>query len=139
MPTPRDHHGAAVVGDEIVVLAGRDDVTELLTVNEIYSAASDTWRSSADVPTGRSGVAAVEREGRVYLFGGEQFEPRGTFDEAERYDPATDSWEALPPMPTARHGLGAAVVDGAIHVIAGGPQRGLTYSAVNEVLSTGGD
>ncbi|MCC5988564.1 MAG: hypothetical protein JJT95_12845 [Pararhodobacter sp.] len=88
---------------------------------------------------GRSGVAAVEREGRVYLFGGEQFEPRGTFDEAERYNLATDSWEMLPPMPTARHGLGAAVIDGAIHVITGGPQRGLSYSVVNEVLSAGGD
>ena len=134
MPTPRDHHAPAVVDGEIVVLAGRNPETELLTVNEIYSADSDSWRSGAEVPTGRSGVAAVAYAGEAYLFGGEQFEPPATFDEAERYDVAADRWEALPPMPTPRHGLGAAVVGGAIHVIAGGPERGLSYSGVNEVL-----
>ena len=139
MPTPRDHHGAAVVGADIVVIAGRNPETELLTVNEIYDADGDSWRTGADVPTGRSGVAAVTHDGAVYLFGGEQFDPPATFDEAERYDLAADSWDSLPPMPTARHGLGAAVVDGAIHVIAGGPERGLSYSAVNEVLRPSGN
>jgi len=36
-------------------------------------------------------------------------------------------------MPTARHGLGAAVVDGGIAVVGGGPEAGLTYSAVTEL------
>jgi N-acetylneuraminic acid mutarotase len=86
------------------------------------------------VPTGRSGVAAAVLGARVYLFGGEMFEPRSTFDAAERYDPAADRWVVLPPMPTARHGLGAAALDGRIHVISGGPQAGLTFSDVHEVL-----
>ena len=135
LPTPRDHHAAASVQGEIVVIAGRNPETELLRVNEIYDPESDSWRGGADVPTGRSGVAAVELDGLVYLFGGEQFDPADTFDEAERYDPAQDEWVAMAPMPTARHGLGAAVMDGRIHVVSGGPGRGLTYSDVHEVLT----
>jgi len=134
LPTPRDHLAAAVVGGEIVVLAGRNAVSAVLTATEIYDPATDTWRTGAPVPTGRSGVAAAVLGARVYLFGGEMFDPRSTFDAAERYDPAADLWEVLPPMPTARHGLGAAALDGRIHVIAGGPRAGLTFSDVHEVL-----
>jgi hypothetical protein len=134
LPTPRDHIGAAAVDGEIVVLAGRDATSHELTVNEIYDVAADAWRTGADVPTGRSGVAVVEQGGRVYLFGGETFSPRRTFDEAERYDPAADSWAILPPMPTARHGLGAGVLDGRIHVVSGGPEAGFAFSDAHEVL-----
>ena len=78
---------------------------------------------------------AVALDGFVYLFGGEMFSPRRTFDEAERYDPRADRWAALPPMPTARHGLGAGMLDGRIHVISGGPVAGLAFSDAHEVLS----
>ena len=134
LPTPRDHLAAAAVGGEIVVLAGRNAVSAVLTATEIYDAATDTWRTGAPVPTGRSGVAAAVLGARVYLFGGEMFDPRSTFDAAERYDPAADRWEVMPPMPTARHGLGAAALEGRIHVISGGPRAGLTFSNVHEVL-----
>ena len=36
---------------------------------------------------------------------------------------------------TARHGLGAGALDGRIHVVSGGPEAGLAFSAVNEVLT----
>ena len=126
MPTPREHLAAAAIGTQIVVLAGRTSDTFTLTTNEIYDAATDSWRRGADVPTGRSGIAAIALDGKAYLFGGEQFDRGGsTFAETKRYNLATDSWQRLPDMPTARHGLGAAVVDGLIYVIAGGPQAGL--------------
>ena len=136
LPTPRDHIAAITIDNEIVVLAGRNAATFTLTVNEIYNVITDTWREGADVPTGRSGVAAVELDGFVYLFGGETFDPPTTFDEAERYDPRSDSWAALPLMPTARHGLAAGVLDGRIHVVSGGPQAGLAFSDIHEVLTT---
>ena len=134
LPTPRDHIGAAAAGGAIVVLAGRDGTSHELTSNEIYDVAADTWRDGAPVPTGRSGVAVVELKGQVYLFGGETFSPRRTFDEAEIFDPLTDSWAVLPPMPTARHGLGAGVLDGRIHVVSGGPEAGFAFGDTHEVL-----
>ena len=59
LPTARNHLAAAVVGDAIVTLGGRNDDTYLLPLNEIYDLTTDTWRTGASVPTGRSGVAAV--------------------------------------------------------------------------------
>jgi N-acetylneuraminic acid mutarotase len=116
------------------VLAGRDASSSVLTATEIYQPATDTWREGLAVPTGRSGVAAAVLGTRVYLFGGESLGPSSTFEAAERYDPVADRWETMPPMPTARHGLGAASLDGRIHVISGGPEAGLTFSDVHEVL-----
>jgi len=89
------------------------------------------------VPTGRSGVAAIELEGSIYLFGGESDNPSATFNNVERYNPETDRWEELPPMPTARHGLGAGVLAGSIHVVSGGPQAGMSFSDAHEVLTPG--
>jgi N-acetylneuraminic acid mutarotase len=99
--------------------------------------ATGTWRKGSDVPTGRSGVAAIELDGLIYLFGGETFSPPTTFNNVERYDPRANSWVELPPMPTARHGLGAGVIGGSIHVVSGGPQAGLSFSDVHEVLIPG--
>jgi hypothetical protein len=115
------------------VLAGRDDTSDTLTYNEIYVIDEDTWRVGSPVPTGRSGIAVVERDGWVELFGGETFQPNRTFPEAERFDSAEDRWEALPAIPRARHRLGAAVIDGRIHVVSGGPQAGFSFSDVHEV------
>ena len=137
LPTPRNHIAAVAISDEIVVLAGRNAATFTLTVNEIYNVATGTWRAGADVPTGRSGVAAVEFDGFVYLFGGETDDPSATFDDAERYDPKTDGWAKVPPMLTARHGLAAGVLADGIHVVSGGPQAGMAFSDVHEVLKPG--
>ena len=135
MPTPRNHHGAAVVDGRIHVLAGRVGDEFELTAHEIYDPATDSWSDGPALPTGRSGVAVVERQGRVYVFGGETFtDPARTFDEAEAFDPESGQWERLPPMPTARHGLGAAVIDDVIYVVSGGPDPGYAYSAANERL-----
>jgi N-acetylneuraminic acid mutarotase len=138
MPTPRNHHGAAALGDRIHVIAGRVGRSFEMTTHEIYDPADDAWRAGPPLPTGRSGIAVVVRDGRIYVFGGETFtEPARTFDDAERFDPATGAWDVLAPMPTARHGLGAATVDGTIFVVSGGPGPGFTFSSVNEALARG--
>lgn len=136
MPTPRNHHGAAVLEGRIHTIGGRVGQDFTMTTHEVYDPATDTWSAAPPLPTGRSGLAAVALQGRMYVFGGEALSPvHKTFSEAERYDPRARKWEAMPPMPTARHGLGAAVLGGAIHVISGGPQPGAAFSGLHEVLT----
>jgi N-acetylneuraminic acid mutarotase len=106
-----------------------------LTVHEVFDPAAGAWQAAAPIPTGRSGIAVVERSGRIYVFGGESAR---TFDDAERYDPAAGAWLRLPPMPTARHGLGAAVLGDQIHVISGGPSPGFSFGSAHERLGPGG-
>jgi N-acetylneuraminic acid mutarotase len=125
-----------VVGTAIIVLGGRNGRTSTMTTNEIYDTATGQWRQGADVPTGRSGVAAVSLGGYVYFFGGEQFDRgQSTFDEAERYDPTADQWARLPDMPTPRHGLAAAAIGGQIYVVSGGPEAGFAFSDIVERLT----
>jgi N-acetylneuraminic acid mutarotase len=134
MPTPRDHLGAATVGDKIYAAGGRININfgENVDANEVYGS-SDSWTSASPLPTARSGIAAASLGGRIFVFGGEANE--GTFDENEAYNPETDMWESLEPMPTARHGLGAAVVGDTIYVIGGGQTPGGSVSALNEAFT----
>ena len=73
------------------------------------------WTTLARVPTPRSEVAAVELEGKIYVFGG--FGTGSTANEV--YDPATDVWRQLAPIPTPVNHAGAVALDGTIYLIAG--------------------
>jgi N-acetylneuraminic acid mutarotase len=123
------------VAGKIYAIGGRvdGDYHRNLSVTEVYDPATDSWARVADLPTARSGIAAAEVDGRIYVFGGEGGD--GTFHENEAYDPAHDTWKAMAPMPTARHGLGSAVVDGRIYVLSGGPTPGGSFSNLNEVFT----
>jgi N-acetylneuraminic acid mutarotase len=135
MRVPRNHHAAAVFDGRIYVFGGRDETTFLLDAAEVFDPATGRWSDIAPLPTGRSGIGAAVSGYSIVVFGGEVAGAQShTFANAEAYDPAADKWQVLLPMPTARHGLGVATIGGSIFVIAGGPQPGLTESAVNEVL-----
>jgi hypothetical protein len=140
---PRDHLAAATVtlaendlaSVQLHVIGGRSDLEFSLNLDAHESSqplAFRGWSTLASLPTARSGIAAVELDARIYVFGGEGQD--GTFDTVEAYDPETDSWQAMPPMPTARHGLGAAVVGDTIYVIGGGPEPGLSVTGANEAF-----
>ena len=103
-----------------------------LTANEAYDPRTDSWRSLAPMPTGRSGIAGAALNGRIYVFGGEN--PFKTYNENESYDVATDTWQAHSRMPTARHGLTAAAFGESIYVIAGGRTPGGSESDLNEAF-----
>ena len=135
MPTPRDHLAVGVVNDKLYTIGGRVDgsYARNLQVNEEYNSTSDAWRSSARMPTARSGIAAAVLGGRIFVFGGEA--PSGTFNQTESYSPASDTWTTWNPMPTARHGLGAAALGQSIYVVSGGPSPGGSYSSANEVFT----
>ena len=53
------------------------------------------WSRLTSMPTPRSEVAAVELDGKIYVFGG--FGRGAVANEA--YDPATDTWSRLAPIP----------------------------------------
>lgn len=130
LPTGREHLGAAYLDGVVYTASGR--LGRRGTEFEAYDVEAQEWTVLPDVPTGRSGVAVVAFQGQIYVFGGEI--PGGrTFDHAERFDPATGTWQEVAPMPSARHGLGGVAVPDGIMVIGGGPDPGLSHSAVTEI------
>ncbi len=130
LPFVRGDHGATVLDGKIYVQGGLGDVLQ------VYDPAADSW-STFNAPKGRFGVASIAFEGRMYEFGGSEYQslccggpiPSRTVD---RFDPVTGTWALLPSMPTARTGLAAAVVGGAAYVI-GGSLTGGASSAVSVV------
>ncbi|MCW2722476.1 serine/threonine-protein kinase, partial [Pseudonocardia sp.] len=109
-------HGAAVVGDKIVVVGGQAG-GKLVPTTEVFDGAA--WTDAAPIPTPREHLSATTDGTYVYAVGGRDLSSDKNTFAFERFDPATGTWQSLPTMPTARGGVAATCVDGRI-VAAGG-------------------
>ncbi len=143
MPTPRNSHAAAVIDGEVFVVGGRRNVMtsggrleiENLDVLEAYNPKTDTWRRLAPMPEAQGGLAAAAMNGKLYVFGGEQFSPdTKVFSSCWTYNPKSNTWQSLPDMRTPRHGLAAAAIGKKIFVVGGAIRAGFGAVAINEVL-----
>jgi N-acetylneuraminic acid mutarotase len=144
-PTARNSAASAVIDGKIYVVGGRTFSRNAdgsarqvnLPTLEVYDPATDRWETRASMPQAQGGLAAAAANGKLYVFGGEQWVPEHkVFGESWVYDPKTDRWEALPPLPTPRHGLGASALGNRIHVFGGATKTGgNTATAVHEVLN----
>jgi non-specific serine/threonine protein kinase len=123
---PRGAAGAAVVGDTLYVVGGRDS-TVLTGATEAFDGTS--WRERAAIPTPRDHLGAVSDGHVLYAVGGRFLSPAATADSFERYDPSRDAWTGLPPLPTARGGIGVTLAGGRI-VVAGGEDASNVYAQV---------
>ena len=123
---PRGAHAAAVLGDLLVVVGGRNDDV-LIGPTETFD--GTTWSDRAAIPTPRDHLAAAADGQAVYAVGGRALDPNRMFTALERYDPARDAWESLPAMPTARGGLGASLLDGRL-IVSGGESSSVVFPQV---------
>jgi Kelch motif len=115
---PRAAGGAAVVGDEIVVVGGRvGNPGQLVTQTEVYDGTS--WRDAADIPLPGDHLAVTADWSYLYAVGGRKFSADSNTVAVQRYDPKADRWTALTPTPEPVSGAGAAIVDGRLIVVGG--------------------
>lgn len=142
-PSARNSAAGAVIGNKLYVVGGRQMVVQAdgrsrpvnVATLEVYDPATDRWETRAPMPLAQGGLAAAAHDGKLYVFGGEQFVPQAkVFGESWVYDPALDRWSALPGMATPRHGHGAAVVGNRIYLMGGGVKVGVAASAVHEAF-----
>lgn len=123
---PRGAAAAAVVGDTLYVIGGRD-AGLLIGPTEAFDGAS--WHDRAPIPAPRDHLAAASDGRALYTAGGRFLDPGRTSDAFERYDPAADAWVELPVLPTARGGLGLAW-EGNRLVAAGGEDASRVFPQV---------
>jgi N-acetylneuraminic acid mutarotase len=141
-PPVEIHHFQPVVwNDEILLLGamtgGYPGETPLPDIH-VYTPATDTWSTSAEIPADRrrGGAGAVLHNDKLYLVCGITDGHRGGhvawFDE---YDLKTGEWRQLPDAPRARDHFQAVVHDNKLYALAGRT----TVAATNPFANTIGE
>jgi N-acetylneuraminic acid mutarotase len=143
LPTAIWGYSSAVVDNKIYLIGGGNKTLDGIypvTLNQIYTPATNTWNSAKDVPNGLWHAAAgattdVLAPKRIYVLGGSYSE--AAYNLTQTYDPETDAWTTCTPMPTSRWSLGVAVIDDELYAI-GGKTEGGDFSTVNEKYTPSG-
>ena len=131
---PRDHTTGIASGGRFYVLAGREGSNNY-TAAERYDPRRRRWERLPNMGRERGGIASVRlADGRIVVFGGEDFNTGNTIREVELFNPRTRRWRRLPDMRTPRHGLGGAARGNRMFSIVGGPQPGFHFSDSIEYL-----
>ena len=145
MPRARDHFHAAVVGNKLYAIAGRQGgdsgfFNAVIGPVDVYDFSTGTWSTlpaSLNIPTPRAGTGAAVLGDEIIIIGGEG--NGNAYNNVEAFNTTTLTWRSLAPMPTARHGIQAAVCNGGIYIAAGGTaQGGGQLSNIHEVLFPNG-
>ncbi|XP_021932600.1 kelch-like protein 10 isoform X2 [Zootermopsis nevadensis] len=113
---PRGYHGTAVIGFNIYVLGGFNDV-EYLNSCRCFNAVTKTWSEVAPMNSCRSYFCVAVLGEVVYAIGGHNGFHR--FKTAERYDYNTNQWSLIAPMSTERSDASATELNGKIYVVGG--------------------
>ena len=135
MPTGRVGLGAAVVGNKIYAIGGRDGNSphsgSPLNVVEVYDIAKGAWSEEdyTPMPTSRMDIySTISHNGKIYVIGG--YDGASALDTVEMYDPTKDEWVALEPMTTPRSNLTASIKGNTIYAIGGINTAGSKLSTV---------
>lgn len=125
-PTARGAAATAVIGDELYLAGGGDELRALRTF-EIFDFTTRTWRRGPDLPLATEHVSGMSYGGDFYVFGGRPAYGGGVYSTAFRYRPGAGQWERLTDMRRGRAGF-AAVESCAGPVVYGGEDPGSTAS-----------
>jgi DNA-binding CsgD family transcriptional regulator len=115
---------------------GNDDPIGSVFPTAPSGESADRWRTHAQMPTPRNGLAVVAHNDLIYAIGGVSNE--GVTGKLEVYDPLDDAWTTGSPKPTPVGFVSAAVVGDLIYVpggigLAGGNGADREFEDVLEV------
>jgi DNA-binding CsgD family transcriptional regulator/N-acetylneuraminic acid mutarotase len=99
------------------ILLTRKQVSLSTIPSQVVPTAESRWKTLADMPTARIGLALSVYENLVYAIGGDT--GQGVTGVVERYNPVTDSWAALTKKPVPVADVNAVVIGGKIYVPGG--------------------
>lgn len=127
LPLQRVYAGDAVIGDDLYVIAGAMDTSNLSTMtSECQRVNLLTTRITAlpEYPGGAVMLPACAVVGeRIYAFGGAHSETSATVAntaESHAYNVKGNSWKAICPLPVAVRGHAACALDDSHILVAGG-------------------
>jgi len=126
-PERRDHFSAAVVGNKMVAAAGRTTSIGfggMVAKTDTYNFSTNSWTSSASIPTPRAGSMIGVAAGNLIVMGGETNTQIPAHSEVEAFDVASNRWRSLPDLILGRHGGAGGVINNILHAITGNSVRG---------------
>jgi len=123
-PEPSEELWGASAGGKLYVFGAIAPGWKPKSLVYEYDPDSNSWTKKKNMPLGMHHVAAIELDGKIYMFGGFKYPDSGKpgwqpIDNAWEYDAASDTWKALAPMPTKRGSANAVAHGGKIYVIGG--------------------
>ncbi len=140
-PVELHHFQPVAVGQKIYALAAftccypnEPSVAEIY----VFDTVTEQWSTEGSMPVARrrGAAAAVYRDGKIYVLGGNtQGHNGGAVDWFDSFDPVTGNWQVLPDAPHARDHFAAAVVDGRL-VAAGGRATTQPNPFTNTIAAT---
>ena len=110
--------------------AGAGPTPELVVANV------DRWQERAPLPVGRTGLALVAHDSRIFAISGRG--KNGVVAEVDRYDPATNIWETLSAKPIPVTGASGVSIGGRIYVPGGMLESGMVTDVL-EIYNPGQD
>src|SRR5215203_5386893 len=131
MPTPRTEVTAAVLKDDIYVIGGFDESSQVTDIVEVYNITNNTWTKAAPLPEPLHHTTTASYDDKIYVIGG-YTAPWSPSNKLFIYDPVQNKWQEGNPMPTARGALNVNFIDGKIFVIGGRISGSLENISVNE-------
>ena len=124
MPTLRTEVAAAVLKDDIYVIGGFDESSQVTDIVEVYNVTNNTWTKAASLPGPLHHTAAASYDGKIYVVGG-YTAPWSPSNKLFIYDPVENKWQEGKPMPTARGALNVNFINGTLYAIGGSSDRPL--------------
>jgi N-acetylneuraminic acid mutarotase len=125
MPTPRTEVTAAVLKDDIYVIGGFDESSQVTDIVEVYNITNNTWTKAAPLPEPLHHTATASYDDKIYVVGG-YTAPWSPSNKLFIYDPVQNKWQEGNPMPTARGALNVNFINGTLYAIGGSSDRPLS-------------
>jgi N-acetylneuraminic acid mutarotase len=115
--------GVATLGDDVYVLGGFDDGTQIVSDVRVYDPDTDAWTVARGLPEAVHHANVAVASGKLYVVGAMRLQGFNfvAIGDVWEYDPGLDEWTARRAMPagTERGASAVGVIDGAIYVAGG--------------------
>ncbi len=133
MPVALGGIRAERIGDEIFIAGGMDGDGDSVGSLWIYTPATDSWRSGANLSQVRDNPGTAVLDGELYVIGGRErangSEIQGTLSSVEVYDPDRNQWRSIDSLNAGRRTFAVGTVNGKLQVV-GGERDSSTSSGV---------
>lgn len=138
LPSARNHMGDAVLDGKLYAIGGQVTQEHTGAQAAVYrwNPATDSWRTVASLPRGRSHIAGTTfvMGDRIIVIGGIAASGRHVSD-VTAYNPGSNSWQALTPLPVERSSAVGGHIGNQIFYTTGNGFQKTTYKGVPVLIS----